>query len=86
MCEEVCRSQKTALDFLELEFQVGVSHQIWVLGTELVSCEEQERLLADEHLQLLTHTFCCVVSVSREDSHFVERSEVYSSNPVRVTV
>lgn len=35
------------------------------IGNRTVSCEEQEGLLADEHLQLLTYTFhCAVFSVS----------------------
>lgn len=47
MCARVCacthahtlRSQKRALDALGLEFQLFVSHLIWVLSTELGSLE-----------------------------------------------
>lgn len=32
-------------DTLELELQVGVSHQMWVLGTVLRSCRRMQRVL-----------------------------------------
>lgn len=35
VCVGACRGQKGALDLLELELQVDVSHWPWVLGTEL---------------------------------------------------
>ena len=67
------------LDSLELDFEAGVSHH-----QALASCDEQEGFLSEEHeyLHLLTHTFIVQSSVSPGNFILIEKTEVYSSNPV----
>lgn len=53
------KSQKMSLDPLELEFQIVVSHLVWLLGTELRSSEEHQAPLAAKTLPSFL-TWCLI--------------------------